>query len=52
MNNDPFFGFILAAYLVGFTVITGMIVATIFDYRNLKRKLARLSTRTGRSIDD
>lgn len=52
MNNDPFFGFILAAYLVGFTVITFMIVAIVLDYRSLKQKLARLSARTGRSIED
>ncbi len=52
MNNDPYFGFILAAYLTGFTIITGMIVATILDYRNLKRLLARLAARTGRAIDD
>ena len=51
MNNDPYFGFILAAYLVAFTVITGMIVATIVDYRLLKRALARLSARTGRPVD-
>lgn len=52
MKNDPFFGFILAAYLVGFVVIGGMIVATIVDHRNLKRMLARLSARTGRGIQD
>ena len=48
----PYFGFILAAYLVGFTVIAVMIVATLVDYRSLKRQLARLSARTGRSIED
>ncbi len=52
MNNDPHFGFILAAYLVAFAVITGMIVATVADYRNLKRVLARLSARTGRPLED
>ena len=52
MSNDPYFGFILAAYLVGFTVITGMIVVTIVDYRNLKHRLARLSARTGRALED
>jgi heme exporter protein CcmD len=51
MNSDPYFGFILAAYLVGFAVITGMIIVTLLDYRNLKRALARLSARTGRSVD-
>jgi heme exporter protein CcmD len=52
MKGDPFFGFILAAYLVGVVVIGGMIIATIVDHRNLKRMLARLSARTGRSIQD
>lgn len=52
MNNDPFFGFILAAYLVAFAVITGMIVATLVDYRNLKLRLARLSARIGRGTED
>jgi len=52
MNNDPFFGYIFAAYLVAFIVIATMIVATLVDYRTLKRMLARLSARTGRpSID-
>lgn len=51
MSNDPFFGFILAAYSVAFIVIATMIVATLVDYRTLKRTLARLSARTGRSIE-
>lgn len=51
-NSDPFFGFILAAYLVGFVVITSMIVVTVMDYRNLKRRLAKLSARLGRPVED
>ncbi len=51
MNSDPFFGYILAAYLVAFIVITTMIVATVIDYRTLKRMLSRLSARTGRPVE-
>ena len=52
MNNDPYFGFIFAAYAVGFSVIACMIVATLLDYRRLKRQLARLSARTGHGMDE
>jgi heme exporter protein CcmD len=52
MNNDPYFGFILAAYLIGFAIIAAMIVAINLDYRNLKRRLAQLSARAGRGIED
>jgi heme exporter protein CcmD len=52
MNGDPYFGFIFAAYAIGFSVIACMIVATLVDYRSLKRQLARLSARTGRSLDE
>jgi heme exporter protein CcmD len=52
MSNDPYFGFILAAYLIGLTVIAGMIVTILVDYANLKQRLARLSARTGSSIED
>ncbi len=50
--NSPYFGFIFAAYAIGFTVIAVMIVATLLDYRSLKRQLAKLTARTGRTIDD
>ncbi|HEY1735712.1 MAG TPA: heme exporter protein CcmD [Methylovirgula sp.] len=50
--NSPYFGYIFAAYAVGFTVIALMIAATLIDYRSLKDRLARLTARTGRSIDD
>ena len=33
--NTPYFGFIFAAYAIGFTVIAVMIVATLLDYRSL-----------------
>lgn len=50
--NDPNSGFVLAAYLLAFAVITGMIVATVADYFGLKKDLARLADRTARPIDD
>ncbi len=50
--NSPYFGFIFAAYAIGFTVIAVMIGATLLDYRNLKRRLAKLTARTGRTVDD
>lgn len=52
MSDDTYFGFILAAYLIGFIVIAVMIVSTLVDYGSLKRQIARLSARTGRSIED
>jgi heme exporter protein CcmD len=52
MNDNSYFGFIFAAYAIGFSVIAFMIVATLLDYRALKRQLARLSARTGRDIDE
>ncbi len=50
--NSPYFGFIFAAYAIGFTVIAVMIGAALLDYRSLKRQLAKLTARTGRSVDD
>lgn len=52
MNNDPYFGFIFAAYAVAATVIATMIIVTLFDYRSLRQALDRLSARTGRSAED
>lgn len=52
MNEDPYFGFILAAYLIGFAVIGLMILAILIDHAKLKRQLARLSARTGRPNED
>ena len=46
--NDPHFGFILAAYAIGFLVVGGLILWTILDHRAQTRALARLEARTGR----
>ncbi len=45
-------GFVLAAYLVAFVVISGMIVGTVADYLGLKKLLARLADRSARPIAD
>ncbi len=50
--NSPYFGFIFAAYAIGFTVVAVMIGATLVDYRSLSRQLAKLMARTGHTIDD
>jgi hypothetical protein len=41
--SDPNLGFIIAAYAIGFIVITGMIGAVLYDRMCLKRALAKLS---------
>ncbi|VFU08693.1 heme exporter protein CcmD [Methylocella tundrae] len=45
MTADPHFGFIVAAYGVGFVVIAGMIFAILRDYFTLKRALSRFPQR-------
>jgi len=45
--SDPHEGFIVAAYAIGFIVIFGMIAATVLDYRNLKRALAKVGDKRG-----
>lgn len=52
MTADPNFGYVVAAYCAALAVVGGMILATLADYRSLKRRLAKLSARTGRGIDD
>jgi len=41
--SDPNLGFIIAAYVLGFAVITGMIAAVLYDRASLTRALAKLS---------
>lgn len=43
--NDPHLGFIIAAYVLGFVVIAGMVVAILYDQKVLKRALAKLPVR-------
>jgi len=47
--NDPHEGFIIAAYAIGFIVISAMIAATLIDYRSLKRALAKVGDKRGDS---
>jgi len=41
----PHVGFVIAAYAIAFVVIAGMVVATLADYRSLKRNLERVAAR-------
>jgi heme exporter protein CcmD len=43
--NDPHFGFVAAAYCLGFLIIAGMILSILIDYRSLKRALEKFSAR-------
>jgi heme exporter protein CcmD len=46
LSADPNFGFVMAAYVVGFLVLGGMIVAVVADYLALKRALKKFSARS------
>ena len=43
MSRDPHFGFVIAAYLLAFAVIGGMMAAILIDYMRLKRALSALA---------
>ncbi len=45
IEHSSHIGFIVAAYLVAGVVILSMIVAVLWDYRALKRSLARFGPR-------
>jgi heme exporter protein D len=45
MTGDPHFGFVVAAYAIGFIIIAGMIFAILRDYFALRRALARFPGR-------
>ncbi len=42
----PHVGYVIAAYAIAFVVIGGMIVATLADYRSLKKALEKIAPRT------
>jgi heme exporter protein CcmD len=44
--SDPHLGFVIAAYVVGFLLLGGMILAIWLDYRSLKRALEKFSARS------
>jgi heme exporter protein D len=48
MMDDPNFGFVVAAYAIGFVVILSMIVIIVSDYVGLKRALSRLPENVSR----
>ncbi len=41
----PHVGYVIAAYGIAFVVIAVMILATLIDYRTLKRSLERIAAR-------
>ncbi len=43
--SDPHFGFIIAAYALGFAVILGMVGVILYDSISLKRALSKFSPR-------
>jgi heme exporter protein CcmD len=52
MNLDaPHIGFVLAAYGIAFVVISGMILATVLDYRSVRKKLDRIAARAPHGRD-
>ena len=44
----PHLGFIVAAFAVAGVVVAGMVAAILWDYRDLKARLARLERHDGR----
>jgi len=43
MSHDPHFGFVVAAYVLAFVIVAGMILTILADYMRLKQALASLS---------
>ncbi len=52
LSADPNFGFVVAAYTLGFLVLGGMILSVVYDYVSLTRALSKLSGRTEASGSD
>jgi hypothetical protein len=48
MIQDPHFGFVVAAYALGFVIVGGMILAILLDYFTLKRALSQFASRPER----
>jgi heme exporter protein D len=51
MSHDPHFGFVIAAYALGFVIVAGMIVTILADYMRLKQALWSLSRGTRQDLD-
>jgi heme exporter protein CcmD len=50
--SDPHTGFIIAAYVLTFVTIAGMVVAILYDQFSLKRALAKLPVRGDKGTDE
>jgi heme exporter protein D len=46
LSADPNFGFVVAAYIIGFVVLGGMILSVVTDYVSLKRALSKFPARS------
>jgi heme exporter protein D len=45
MSNDPHFGFVIAAYGLGFFILGGMTLTILREYLSLKRMLSEFAAR-------
>lgn len=52
MSADPNFGFVIAAYLIGFLVLGGMTLSVLYDYFSLKRALSKFPARSETQVSD
>lgn len=50
--SDPHFGYVVAAYTVGFLLIGGMILSVIYDYLSLKRALSKFTQHSDTPASD
>ncbi|MFD1704793.1 heme exporter protein CcmD [Methylopila henanensis] len=50
--TGPHAAFIIASYAIAFTVIAGLILWTVADWRLTRRALAELEARSGRRRPD
>jgi hypothetical protein len=48
VTEDPHFGFVAAAYALGFLIVAGMVFAILRDYFSLKAALSHFADRTAR----
>lgn len=46
LSADPNFGFVVAAYTLGFLVLGGMILSVVYDYVSLTRALSKFPARS------
>jgi hypothetical protein len=46
LSADPNFGFVVAAYVLGFLVLGGMTLSVFYDYFSLRRALSKFPARS------